>query len=390
MANILLIQTFGNYQNHLTTMLSELDIEYVQAGCCCDLGSSISSFNSSLVCYLFDESADNGVLTDLQIPRHIPLLVIHSNDSATAVPVTKEVCELVDFIQAPFSSILLQHKISFLQSISRRLTTLTDLQEETERLRSRINELTRSVDGHNSFLDLMSRRDGLTGMFNRRHFNSVIQNTFQATKEGKNEISLCILNIDYFSEINKSCGQNFGDFVLNELSARITSSIRESDISFRLSGEEFAILMMDAALTDAMNRAEDIRTLCESKNFNNGHHSRNVTISVGVASVTTHAPSSHDEFFNMADQALFLAKSEGRNRVMQHVPIDRGSHGTTEQNFKILKDTISKILDKTKVSTVRSLQLLAQGIIEEEENEQGEEISQREIDLKRKFLINEK
>ncbi len=182
------------------------------------------------------------------------------------------------------------------------------------------------------------------------------------------ELSLAMLNVDLFSEINRSCNQDFGDFVLNELSARITLLSRENDFCFRLSGEDFAILMPLTSAEGALQIAERLRSSCEDKIFENNQFSRKVTISAGIASLQKHLPRSHEDLVSMADQALFLAKSEGRNRSKLYVPIDRERLGTSAKNFKILQDTIHRILGKTKIAAIRSLQLLSQGIMGDEEN----------------------
>lgn len=332
----------------------------------------VEQHHSLIIIYFTQCDEANCSIQLSNIPAQLPLLLITDEKLIPSLINKLSDGRIMDFLPTPLHPDLLHRKIIFLKDIHTRLHELTSSKQKIHKLEDTISNLHRSVEGHNTFLDLMSKRDGLTGLFNRRHFNSVIRSVFADCDASKGDISLLVINIDYFSEINKSCGQDFGDFVLNELAARMTSCCGDDDICFRLSGEEFAMVMLAANIEQAMDKAEMLRSLCQSKIYDNGNFKRTVTISIGAASYCEHKPRSHDEFILMADQALFLAKSEGRNKVMQHTPLTKSSFGTSEQNFKILQDTVTKILEKTKISTIRSLQLLAQGLMETQEADQVE------------------
>lgn len=275
---------------------------------------------------------------------------------------------IADYLEPPFEEKTLARKVKLLFQFQQLREELSQTRGEVSELREEIEVLKQSIDGHNSFIDLMSRRDGLTGLFNRRYFNTIIKELFDDALTSGKELSLAMLNVDLFSEINRTCSQKFGDFVLNELSARITLLSNEVDLCFRLSGEEFAVLMPETSADDAFVIAEKIRSSCEEKEFENPQFSKKVTVSAGIVSLQKHTPRSHEELVGMADQALFMAKSEGRNRSRIYDPIERDILGTSEKNFQILQDTIHRILGKTKIATVRSLQLLTHGIIEKEES----------------------
>ncbi len=370
MSDILLIDGKGQNSNALLKILAELDLNVVNETLLTNAKKLLQQYKFTLLLLNGLSPAELQRVAQLEIPTQLPVLILTNveNDykSVNQLPDSR----FVDIISPPLLQEKIAHRIHFLLRAGQLAEDLLSSQGEVVALQEKIVDLHRSVDGHNSFLELISRRDGLTGLYNRRHFNSIIKEIFEKTKTSKEDLALIILNIDYFSEINKSCGQDFGDFVLNELSARLTSTSRKNDICFRLSGEDFAILMPSTTERTAIQKAEQLRISSEQKSYDNGHYIRTVTISVGVAALRSHGPKTHEELINMADQALFIAKSEGRNRCMLHTPIDRSSYGTSEQNFKILQDTISRILDKTKVSTMRSLQLLAQAIMEGGENEQ--------------------
>ncbi len=364
MKNILIIKNPSFDCQETVLLLEELNTKVWYADHLNNTSHLIHKKKISLIIVLAEHQSNVDELSDVSIPHHIPVLIMHPLVKQLDVRLWPLNSQFIDIYQPPLTKHLLQQKLELFELIVKQSQDLRNTQNEKSALEKKIDDLHESVEGHNTFLDLMSRRDGLTGLFNRRHFNSLIQEEFTRASEEMDDLSLLILNIDYFNEINKSCGQNFGDFVLNEFSARITNDTRNEDFCFRYSGEDFAILMPSTSIEKAYETAEDLRRICENKPFNNGSYIRKATISIGLASVVAHSPASHDELINMADQALFLAKSEGRNCSSIYSPADRRHTVTSEQNFKYLQDTISRILEKTKDSTIRSLQLLSQGIME--------------------------
>lgn len=367
MTNILIIQTSNSNSDDLEQFLNESGYQACSIKPDSDIGDTIEKNQIALVVRYLSDFSENNDEANFSLPESIPLLVIDNKDGSHDVDFCLPGCPTVDVIQSPFRKDLFTSKVDLLLRFHNNIIELTEARKEILSQQEKIRSLKKSIDGHSSFIDLMSRRDGLTGLFNRRYFNIVSKEIFDKSVTNCNELSLAMLNVDLFSEINRSCSQEFGDFVLNELSARITTLSRENDFCFRLSGEEFAILMPVTSAEGAHQIVERIRLSCEKKKFENAQFSRKVTLSAGIASLQKHLPRSHEELTSMADQALFIAKSEGRNRSVLYVPIDRERIGTSEKNFKILQDTIHRILGKTKTATVRSLQLLTHGIMEEEE-----------------------
>ncbi len=368
MTNILIIKTSSCNSDKLDQLLNELKYQTWTAGPDTDIRQIIENNTIALVIYFLPFIGETEKSAHLFLPDSTPVLAVHQENSHAEKNISFPGCPTVDYIQLPFSKDLLKEKINLLLRFRDNILELKKARETITSLQENIHNLKQSIDGHSSFIDLMSRRDGLTGLFNRRYFNEISREIFEDAVSTGSELSLAMLNVDLFSEINRSCSQEFGDFVLNELSARITTLSRENDLCFRISGEEFAILMPATSAEGALQIAERLRCSCEEKKFENIQFSRKVTLSAGIASLQKHLPRSHEDLASMADQALFIAKSEGRNRCTLYVPVDRDRFGTSDKNFKILQDTIHRILGKTKTATVRSLQLLTQGVIEEEEN----------------------
>lgn len=171
-------------------------------------------------------------------------------------------------------------------------------------------------------LRALSETDALTGLWNRRYLGKIVEAEKDRANRYGHPVSLLIFDIDLFKVINDTYGHSTGDAVLRELARVVGGCTRESDIVARWGGEEFTILMPYATLDTAAEVAEKIRQLVEAHRFSHGYK---VTISIGVAewSLTTET---FDTLLSRADEALYQAKSSGRNRsVLSFAEVDRPS-----------------------------------------------------------------
>jgi two-component system cell cycle response regulator len=163
----------------------------------------------------------------------------------------------------------------------------------------------------------MAITDGLTGLYNRRymetHLGSLVE---QAASRGK-PLTILVLDIDYFKAINDTHGHDAGDDVLREFATRIRKSIRGIDLACRLGGEEFVIVMPETDMAVAAIVAERLRRRIASEPFGiaQGAKAIDVTISIGIATLDT-ADDNASTILKRADQALYRAKRDGRNRVV--------------------------------------------------------------------------
>lgn len=284
-------------------------------------------------------------LTGLQIPEFVPLLALGQPSSPPPSLETEDSDRLIDYLGTQPDARALQARIGFLRKVAKLGF-----------------EHASYLKNHEAFLDWFTSRDGLTGLYNRHHFNKTLHTRFRSALDSDADLSILIIDIDYFSYINKSYGQGFGDFVLNEMSARLTDVTRREDICFRLSGGDFVVLMPDIDLLTARKTAQEILYCCEAKPFRRNTLEREVTLSIGVASLVTHCPSSVNEFVNMAETALFKAKADGRNRVYVYAPRENATQESSQKDFEAIKVTINRVLEKTRNSTISSLQLLARDV----------------------------
>jgi len=184
--------------------------------------------------------------------------------------------------------------------IATNITDRKQMEEELREAKQRAEEL--------------ARIDELTGVRNRRAFFEVGHLLFgQAQRSGQN-LSAIMLDVDYFKQVNDRYGHFVGDQVLRTISQKIQEQIRETDIIGRLGGEEFALILPNADLTEALEVAERIRTLIVATPINALGETIYCTSSFGVSTLQD-GVKSLDALLAKADEALFLAKHKGRNRV---------------------------------------------------------------------------
>ncbi len=163
----------------------------------------------------------------------------------------------------------------------------------------------------------MAITDALTGLFNRRYMETHLGTLLeQASSRGK-PLSVLILDIDYFKSINDTHGHDAGDDVLREFALRIRKSIRNIDLACRYGGEEFVVVMPETDMAVATMVAERLRRRIASEAFpiQQGARSIEVTISIGIAALND-AQDAAANILKRADQALYRAKRDGRNRVV--------------------------------------------------------------------------
>lgn len=163
-------------------------------------------------------------------------------------------------------------------------------------------------------------RDSLTGLYNRRYLDDAIERELsRATREG-NPVTLAILDIDYFKQVNDKYGHPAGDEVLRTVGKMLRDHTRASDIPCRMGGEEFVVMLPNMGLEDAKVRAEKLRALFAETDIIFGQLTIKATISIGLASYPTHGRSA-SELIRLADAALYQAKQNGRNQVAIASPL---------------------------------------------------------------------
>ena len=156
----------------------------------------------------------------------------------------------------------------------------------------------------------LSEIDALTGIYNKGKFNRVLDDELKKVRRYKRPLGLILFDIDHFKQINDTFGHQVGDYVLKEIAKIVKSNIRNTDIFARWGGEEFVILAPETDINGLKMLAEKLRKAIEDHQFDKV---KKVTASFGVTEATPEDTT--DTVVRRADEALYLAKDKGRNRV---------------------------------------------------------------------------
>ncbi|MDX1706163.1 diguanylate cyclase [Pseudidiomarina sp.] len=203
------------------------------------------------------------------------------------------------FLAAPkgTSASLNDHELALAKTVAERLSLALSNLRLTEKLRRE------------------SVRDPLTGLYNRRYLEETLEREIQRVSRAGKPLSVITLDVDHFKRFNDTFGHEAGDRVLEELATQMTSLARPGDVVCRFGGEEFMLILPEAATDIASARAEELRRRIEGLElFYGGHSLGTVTISLGVATFPDHA-SRKEDLLRLADNALYEAKKRGRNQV---------------------------------------------------------------------------
>jgi two-component system cell cycle response regulator len=186
-----------------------------------------------------------------------------------------------------------------------RVRTQVSRKRHSDYLRNQIEE---SVE--------MAITDGLTGLHNRRYMETHLRTLVEQSRKSGRPLSMLVADIDHFERINDTYGHDAGDVVLKEFAARFRRNTRGIDLACRMGGEEFIIIMPDTDLSRAFQIGERLRACIAAEPFHvNTSTAIRVTASVGLASLE--GPGEGPEvLFKRADNALYAAKRDGRNRVI--------------------------------------------------------------------------
>lgn len=162
-------------------------------------------------------------------------------------------------------------------------------------------------------IERLAVTDGLTGLFNHRHFQERLAHEFNRLGRFSAPVSLLLIDIDYFKKINDTYGHPVGDVVLKRVANIIRKTVRNIDIPARYGGEEFAVVLVGTDEKGAVNMGERLRKTVMDTKFESDKNTFSVTVSIGISSYEGEAMKK-EELVDKADKALYQAKGNGRNR----------------------------------------------------------------------------
>lgn len=196
-------------------------------------------------------------------------------------------------------------------------------QKQRDEAYRQLSELQAELERKNVELERLSSSDGLTGILNRRSFDNYLRKEWLRASREKKELALLLIDIDYFKAYNDHYGHQGGDACLCQVAHELSVNLRRpSDIAARYGGEEFVVVLPDTSCEGASSIAEVLREKIQALNI--AHEFSRVasciTISLGIACLLPGSDTEPEMLIKFADQALYRAKSRGRNCCVSYDP----------------------------------------------------------------------
>jgi len=223
-------------------------------------------------------------------------------------------------VEGSFLSIPLIFKKTVLGAINFHRPSIDSFSEEEIRLLNLVaNQIALAIENAKLYTKAreLSVKDELTGLYNRRHFQTVLQIEWKRAVRFHRSLSMLMIDVDHFKKYNDTFGHLHGDKVLKEMAILLKRNTREIDTVARFGGEEFIILLPDTDKKGTVSVGEKLRKLVESHRFLDSYSEAitPITISAGISSYPDDVREI-DDLIDHADIALYDAKDSGRNRVI--------------------------------------------------------------------------
>jgi diguanylate cyclase (GGDEF)-like protein len=202
------------------------------------------------------------------------------------------------------------------------------------------NEMALRVRESQQTLESLAITDGLTGLYNRRHFEDAVDKELRRCERDGRSSSLLFLDLDQFKSYNDRWGHSEGDAELKRVSTTVKESIRATDVAFRYGGEELAVLLYSCPKERAAEVAEKIRNAVRAPSLKGAQEGRTATVSIGVSTFPEDGGGVR-ALVDAADAALYRAKAEGRDRVALARPVGEPDD-TASSSASLRKDRRDK------------------------------------------------
>lgn len=270
----------------------------------------IQQLNYRLIAFQNDANLVHAELVRAQVRQLVTLISLLALGLAVLFAYT-----LSQSITAPLQSLEAGVEKLSMGDLSHRIVLETE--DEFGHLAEMFNLMALKLERSQKDLSRLATLDELTEVYNRREFNRLLAVEIERSQRNNQIVSLIMLDIDHFKQLNDTFGHQAGDLALYEVAQRLKREVRPGDIVCRYGGEEFAIILPAATRTDSMAIAERIRAaVVQQPIILPSQQCIEMTASLGVAAFPEHA-TTKEHLIKKADQALYTAKHSGRNRVHQ-------------------------------------------------------------------------
>ncbi len=345
--SILLVGKDTVSQKAIRKILADLDVEVVTAESVDDVMGLVMGYDFALI--LFDVDPPDTrpfqtarILAGNEKTWFVPLIFQSEADDFLLLEEKGYDAGGVDFLTKPVNATILRAKVKVFLELDTRQRHLAFA--------------TNKIQEQNLRLEQRAIRDGLTGLYNHKHLQEQLAREVSLARRYHAPLSVFLMDLDFFKDVNDSCGHPFGDFVLKEFAARVKADLRVSDIFGRYGGEEFLVILPNVDRKKAEVVAEKIRKEVASAVFSNKRYSRYVTVSIGVYSGVGNEVVSPAMIVEYVDNALYAAKAEGRNRVVHYCTPREQVHSNDEHFSDIVGGSQQSQLNNT-IEKARAMSL---------------------------------
>jgi two-component system, cell cycle response regulator len=186
-----------------------------------------------------------------------------------------------------------------------------------KRLQDELDQKNRELEEVNKRLRKLSITDGLTELYNHRHVHQLLRDEFERSDRTEEPVAVAMIDLDRFKAVNDTYGHPTGDVILYETARILRETAREIDMVGRYGGEEFIVILPNTGEEEAGRFAERVRAAVEAHVYKDDANVIRMTMSSGVAAFPAPGVGSPEALLKKADEALYLAKESGRNRVVR-------------------------------------------------------------------------
>jgi diguanylate cyclase (GGDEF)-like protein len=306
---ILIVDDVASNRLAVRTILKGIDVELCEAD---------NGFDTVSLCLAGEFAL---ILLDVQMPdmdgfevceqlranpqtAEIPIIFLTAAFRADEDKIHGYLSGATDYLSKPINDRILRSKVEVYLKLYRQQQALIAVNEA---LRQEVENRKRAEER----LARQARTDALTEILNRRAFFDMGNQELNRLRRYGGVVSMAVLDIDFFKRVNDNYGHQVGDQALKLLTRTIVTHLRANDIFARVGGEEFAILLMQTPLAEAVEKMEELLEAMRNTDFSHGNYHDTILFSTGVSELQA-TDQSLDDAFSRADKLLYKAKSDGR------------------------------------------------------------------------------